>query len=264
MVKIAHKKIRIVILEAITMNHFESLIENLNQHLSSNRQSWLFGAGISCDANIPLMVQLTARIKTIITEAGEDKNIEIFESLSSNLETDAHVEHYLSHLGDLIALAERSKDKSASINNKHFSQPELRSLHSAIVEAIGITVRYGYKKNGADETIGRLDKPIVDIASHMNFLKALFRTRVNLTSRSNMTFFTTNYDTLLEDAMALEKIMVIDGFSGGAMGVWNPNKEFNSGITSPNQYNLYKLHGSVDWHRNDEFGNDLPSSNKIC
>lgn len=236
------------------MNDFESLIENLNQHLSSNRQSWLFGAGISCDANIPLMVPLTARIKTIITEAGDDKNIEIYESLSSNLETDAHVEHYLSHLGDLIALAERSKDKRASINNENFSQQELRCLHSAIVEAIGITVRYGYKKNGADETIGSLDKPIVDIASHMNFLKALFRMRENLTSRSNMTFFTTNYDTLLEDAMALEKNIVIDGFSGGAMGVWNPNKEFNSEITSPNQYNLYKLHGSVDWHRNDEFG----------
>ncbi|MDP3332027.1 MAG: SIR2 family protein [Methylococcaceae bacterium] len=236
------------------MNDFESLIENLNQHLNSNRQSWLFGAGISCDANIPLMYPLTARVNTIITEAGNNKNIEIYKALSSNLKTDAHVEQYLSHLGDLIALAERSKDKCASINNENFDQKELRSLHSAIVEAIGITVRYGYKKNGATEIIGSLDKPIVDIASHISFLKALFRTRVNLTSRSNITFFTTNYDTLLEDAMALEKIMVIDGFSGGAMGVWNPNKEFNSEITSPNQYNLYKLHGSVDWHRNDEYG----------
>ena len=236
------------------MNNFESLVENLNQHLSSNRQSWLFGAGISCNANIPLMSPLTDRVKIIITEADNDKNKEIYESLSSNLDTDAHVEHYLSHLGDLIALAERSKDKCASINNKNFNQQELRSLHSAIVEAIGITVRYGYKKNGADEVIGSLDKPIVDIDSHINFLKALFRTRANLTSRSNITFFTINYDTLLEDAMTLEKIMVVDGFSGGAMGFWNPDKEFNAKIISSNQYHLYKLHGSVDWHRNPDTG----------
>ena len=236
------------------MSDFESMLENLNQHLSSNRQSWLFGAGISCDANIPLMSPLTDRVKAIATEANNDKNKEIYESLISDLETEAHVEHYLSHLGDLIALAERSKEKCASINGSNFNQQELRSLYSAIVEAIGITVRYGYKKNGANEVIGSLDKPIVDIDSHINFLKALFRTRVNLTSRSNITFFTINYDTLLEDAMALEKIMVIDGFSGGAMGYWNPSKEFGTEITSSNQYHLYKLHGSVDWHRNNDVG----------
>jgi hypothetical protein len=59
---------------------------------------------------------------------------------------------------------------------------------------------------------------------------------------------------LLEDAMALEKIMIVDGFSGGAMGYWNPSKEFGAEITSSNQYHLYKLHGSVDWHRNIDVG----------
>ena len=238
------------------MNDFESLVETLNQHLSSNRQSWLFGAGISCDANIPLMHPLTNRVKAIITDGGSTKNKKIYESLSADLdETTAHIEHYLSHLGDLIALAERSKDKCASINGEKFNQEELVDLHSAVVNAIGKTVRYGYKKNDdGTEEIGRLDKPLVEITSHINFLKALFRTRENLKSRSKITFFTTNYDTLLEDAMALEKIMVVDGFSGGAMGYWNPDKEFKAEITSPNQYHLYKLHGSVDWHRNIDVG----------
>lgn len=76
------------------MNDFESLVENLNQHLNSNRQSWLFGAGISCAANIPLMYPLTDRVKAIIAEEDNDKNKEIYESLSSNIETNAHVEHY--------------------------------------------------------------------------------------------------------------------------------------------------------------------------
>jgi hypothetical protein len=181
------------------MNDFESLVENLNQHLSSNRQSWLFGAGISCDANIPLMYPLTKRVKKIITDGDSIKNKDIYTSLSSDLDEAAHIEHYLSHLGDLIALAERSKDKLASINGEKFKQKELGDLYSAVVIAIGNTVRYGYKKNeDGTEEVGCLDKPLVEITSHINFLKALFRTRANLKSRSKITFFTTNYDTLLE------------------------------------------------------------------
>lgn len=236
------------------MKDFESMVENLNQLLGSNSQCWLFGAGISYEANIPLMAQLTERVKAKINEADNDKNKEIYKLLGDDLETTAHIEHYLSHLGDLIALAERSKGKLASISNKEYSQQELTDLHLEIVKAIGETVRYGYKNTDGKEDIGSLGKSLVDITSHRNFLKALFRTRDNLTSRSNFTFLTTNYDTLLEDAMALEKIIVVDGFSGGAMGIWNPSIEFTAEVTLPNQYHLYKLHGSVDWHRNDEFG----------
>ena len=234
------------------------MVENLNQLLGSNNQSWLFGAGISYDANIPLMDQLTKRVKAIINDAVtnpvNDKNKAIYESLASDLEPNAHVEHYLSHLGDLIALAERGKKKNASINGSIYTQQELKDLHSVIIGAIGETVRYGYKNGGTTEVKGSLSEPIVVIDTHIKFLKALFRTRVNLTSRSNITFLTTNYDTLLEDALALEKIMVVDGFSGGAMGFWNPDKEFNAEITSPYQFHLCKLHGSVDWHRNPDVG----------
>ncbi|MCX7113694.1 MAG: SIR2 family protein [Proteobacteria bacterium] len=240
------------------MNDFESLVETLSLHVNADKQSWLFGAGISCDANIPLMYPLTTRVKEIIMQADNARNTEIYGSLSANLEADAHIEHYLSHLGDLIAIANRSKDKCAFIDGKNFSQQELRDLHSEIVQAIGKTVRYGYNKQGDDEVIGTLEEPIIDIATHVNFLKALFRAKKNL-SRSKITFFTINYDTLLEDAMALEKIMVVDGFSGGAMGFWNPGDEFITETTSSIKinhikYHLYKLHGSVDWHRSGEVG----------
>ncbi len=241
------------------MNDFENLVETLSQHIDADKQSWLFGAGISCDANIPLMYPLTTRVKEIIIQADNNNNKEIYGSLSANLEANAHIEHYLSHLCDLIAIADRSKDKCASINGKNFSQQELRDLHSEIVQAIGKTVRYGYKKDGDDEIIGTLEQPIIDIATHVNFLKALFRAKENRESRSKIRFFTINYDTLIEDAMALEKIMVVDGFSGGAMGFWNPCDEFILEATSsiknkPIKYHLYKLHGSVDWHRSGEVG----------
>ncbi len=119
------------------MNNFESMVETLNQLLESNKESWLLGAGISCDANIPLMDSLTKRVKTILTEADIGKNKKIYESLGANLDTTAHIEHYLSHLGDLIALAERSKDKCSSINGETYSIFILNQLLSYIELAPG-------------------------------------------------------------------------------------------------------------------------------
>ncbi len=84
-------------------------------------------------------------------------------------------------------------------------------------------------------------------------LKHFFQTRSNLERRSPITFFTTNYDTLLEDSLALHKKEVIDGFSGGAVGFWNPSKEFSRNKNS-NECFLYKLHGSVDWQRDANQG----------
>lgn len=236
------------------MSDFDELTEELKNHLDSSRQNWLFGAGISLDGNIPLMYPLTDRVEAILKAAGNAKDIEVYDSIVSELNESAHVEHYLSHLGDLIAIAERSKKNSSVVNGDSFNQDELRNLHASIISAIGNTVRYGYKKDGDDEIIGTSEGPIVDIESHLEFINALFRSRANLKSRSRLTFFTTNYDTLLEDALAFEKNIVIDGFSGGAVGFWNPEKEFNRITTDPEHCLLYKLHGSIDWHRDEERG----------
>ena len=96
--------------------------------------------------------------------------------------------------------------------------------------------------------------PIVEIESHVRFIRTLLLKKVNLERRSSVCFFTTNYDTLLEDALALNKIDVIDGFSGGAMGFWNPETEFTNKSDRIDRCLLYKLHGSVDWHRDSEHG----------
>lgn len=236
------------------MSDFDELTEELKNHLDSSRQNWLFGAGISLDGNIPLMYPLTDRVEAILKAVGSAKDTEIYDSIVSELNESAHVEHYLSHLGDLIAIAERSKNNSSVVNGDSFNQDELRNLHASIISAIGNTVRYGYKKSGDDEIIGTTEEPIVDIKAHLEFINALFRSRANLKSRSRLTFFTTNYDTLLEDALAFEKNIVIDGFSGGAVGFWNPEKEFNRITIDPEHCLLYKLHGSIDWHRDEERG----------
>ena len=232
---------------------FETILEDLRKQLDSSRQNWLFGAGISCDSNIPLMYPLTERVKEIIADANNLKDKEIYDLLTAELEDKCHIEHYLSHIGDMIALADRSKSKTVKIQDKPFSKDELLHLYRSIISAIGETVRYGYSKNGSI-LIGNSNNPIIEIDNHLKFVQALFSNRSNLVSRSKLTFFTTNYDTLLEDALGLEKYTVIDGFSGGAIGYWNPQNEFQDSNGLPNKCLLYKLHGSIDWQRDEKIG----------
>ncbi len=238
------------------MEKFEEQLESLKQHvLDASRQNWLFGAGISCDANIPLMCPLTDRVNGLIQDSGHDDDKLITAALKSELNEDSHVEHYLSHLGDLIALSERSRNMEASLNGANYSTEQLNHCYREIVKIIGTTMRYGYKKDGENEaTVGTISKPIVEIGSHVEFIQALFLNKVNLERRSSISFFTTNYDTLLEDALALNKINVFDGFSGGAMGFWNADLEFSSRSGRAESCSLFKLHGSVDWHRDSTHG----------
>jgi hypothetical protein len=241
------------------MEEFKNKLENLKQLLSSqSRQNWLFGAGISFGSKIPLMYPLTTRVEEIIEDAAKAKENEILASLKADLADDCHVEHYLSHLGDLLAIAERSKDKAAHIGANVYTSEQLRQLYLEIIKAIGGIVRYGYVganvEHGVKEEIGEATNPIVEITPHCEFVEALLINQSNLERRSKTTFFTTNYDTLLEDALALHKKVVCDGFSGGAVGFWNAEKEFSNTVTDSNTYQLYKLHGSIDWHRDDELG----------
>lgn len=238
--------------------NFETITEELRKQLDSSRQNWLFGAGVSVESNIPLMYPLTNRVKKIIEANKEDpnceKNTEIYTLLTKELEEKAHIEHYLSHLGDLIALANRSKSKSARVEKKSFTEEELLNIYRSIIAAIGETIRYGYSNNSGVENIGKLDNPIVEIEHHIKFVQAIFSNRSNLLSRSKLTFFTINYDTLLEDALGLEKFTVVDGFSGGAIAYWNPQLEFEDSHKLPNRCLLYKLHGSIDWQRDSKNG----------
>ena len=234
-------------------NNFESITEELRKQLDSSRQNWLFGAGISYESNIPLMYPLTERVKNIISESTNDKDIEIFTLLTAELQERSHIEHYLSHIGDLIALSDRSRTQSATLGSKSFTKEELLNLYRLIIAGIGDTIRYGYS-NISGEKIGSFLDPIVEIEHHINFVKAINSNRSNLLSRSKLTFFSTNYDTLLEDALGLEKFTVVDGFSGGAIAYWNPQFEFQEANSMPNRCLLYKLHGSIDWHRDEMKG----------
>jgi len=231
------------------MNDFNSKLEELSKLIETGTQIWLLGAGASFDAKIPLMHQLTRRVSSIVDHpyAG------LLAEIRSELETNAHIEHVLSHIGDLIAIAARRKIGKVNVGAEIYSHEALVDLHSEIVRCITETIRYGYREatEASPEEIGDSKTPIVEVKYHLSFMNALFKGRTNLESRSRVVFTTTNYDTLIEDALSLQKRRVIDGFSNGGIGFWIGHGETDFETLPTRSHPVIKLHGSVDWVRED-------------
>ncbi len=227
-------------------------LEDFQRHLNCPEQNWLLGAGTSFGAKIPLMWPLTDRVMQLVEKEGN--HFELLSDLKKELPEDTHVEHFLSHLGDYSALAERSKEKTVTINNKLRTIAELADAHNEVLKFIADTIRYGYVQGQDDnEEIGTKDKRIVKIDDHLSFVSALFDTaQAGLHDRRKpVRLFTINYDTLLEDALALGRIPYWDGFSSGSIAYRNHRygqEEPSSGFRAL----LIKLHGSIDWFQGED------------
>ncbi|MGP9679086.1 SIR2 family protein [Halomonas sp. AOP27-A1-41] len=227
-------------------------LAQLDNLLAAGNQSWLFGAGISLNAGIPLMWPLTERIFARADDDGEKDDFKILEHVKDQLDDSAHIEHILSQLGDLRAIADRSKDKSIDFEDIKLSVGELDQLHQRILSWIAETIRWGFKPSkpdGTPEEIGTSDNRIVVVDDHAAFVSALFdRSQAGIAERRRaVKLFTTNYDTLIEDALALGCFSYWDGFSGGAVAY----RCHRYGDDEPNfgdRAHVIKLHGSIDWH----------------
>lgn len=109
-----------------------------------------------------------------------------------------------------------------------------------------------------------LDLPKVDgnepLRNHRRFIKKVLTRPLNL-RRANI--FTLNYDTLLEQAADAEGAVLVDGFVGTLRRVFRP-ESYDLDFYFPAQttegrvhrfdraLHLYKLHGSITWHRCDQ------------
>lgn len=114
-------------------------------------------------------------------------------------------------------------------------------------------MRWGYiPASGASaEQVGKPGNPIVNIEHHRRFVRALYKVnRAGLDERRDaIQFVTTNYDTLIEDALALELIPYLDGFAGGAVAAWDEHSFRLMAGGPTTKAAITKLHGSIDWYR---------------
>jgi len=223
----------------------------IEEHLKCAEQNWLLGAGISFDANLPLMNSLTNKVKKEIEAEHAELYSKIIDPLVNELPNDFHIEHVLSHLGDYAALADRSSGKAVSLNGDVVKLTELEEVHEYILKSISETIRFGYVEGKGErpEQEGSLESPIVCVNSHVDFVDVLFNySQAGISERRKpINLFTTNYDTLLEDAMALKRILYWDGFSCGAVA-FRTLKYGDDFPANGFRANLVKIHGSIDWY----------------
>jgi hypothetical protein len=151
-------------------------LKQLDNLLAAADQSWLFGAGISLGADIPLMNPLTDRIFAKAVEENDARAIEVLTAVKAVLPDGSHIEHILSHLCDHATIAERSKTRKSQIGNVTIELAEFRTLHAKFLKWIAETVCWGYRpKRGTEpEVIGTQKKPIVTVDAHTAFVSALF------------------------------------------------------------------------------------------
>ena len=204
----------------------QEIFNEIKDLLSQGRTVFLFGAGSSKCAGLPLMADLSRSILNELT--GDSK--ELVDLIKKNLEENSTIEDYMSEIVDHISILNRSKnERKIIINDKGFS---LEKLENTLKEI----------KNFISKFIGK-DK--LDLKHHRNFIKELFSLRKNKSeAKLPIDFFTLNYDTLIEDAVALEKIRSSDGFNGGTTAYWRLENFDEKNLKA----RVFKIHGSVDWY----------------
>ncbi len=222
-------------LKIIFRHPFAKPIEEFEQLMEQSNKVFLIGAGCSKCAGLPLTMELTEEVLNRLKDGSNSKVI--LSSIKANYpsaNSNHTIEDYMSEIVDHIAICQRYiekgvKDKKIKIDLNEYSIQELKTALDEIKENIFKCI---------------VDRDI-DITEHRKFIKAVHKTlRYGKTkSQSRIDYIILNYDTLLEDALAIENINYVDGFYGGATGWWDIDiyKRFNS------ETKILKPHGSVDW-----------------
>ncbi len=219
--------------------------DTLDELMVQHGKVFLIGAGCSKCAGLPLMEELTTKVLEI--GALSDYTTEILKGIKEGFTgaSDPDIEDYLSEIIDLLAIAERRAERGATddqitIKDNRYSGQQLRESAEDIKRIISNIIEHN------DEQI--------DVVVHRKFVKAVHRPiRPGKTGNfDRVDYLCLNYDTLLEDALALERVSFSDGLEGGVTGWWNPADFERDGLSS----RIFKLHGSINWCEFD--GDPLP------
>lgn len=216
-------------------NHkpFSDVVNKIEEFMSQSNRTFLLGAGCSRCAGLPLTSELTTEVLKKLDESSITKTpLSSVEQCFTGSE-EATIEDYMSELVDLLAIVERRKERGVSkvavdIGGKSYEVTDLQRALDGIKRCISDCI----------------DKP-VDVSTHQQFVKAVHRTlRAGKTDNVKaVDYFILNYDTLIEDALALERLSYADGFCGGATGWWDEKSFDADGMDA----RVLKIHGSIDW-----------------
>lgn len=212
---------------------FSEAVMRLEELLVQSGRAFLLGAGCSKCAGLPLTAELTE--KALSSDALDATTKEILAAICGQFEgaADANIEDYLSELIDLLAIAERRDSRGAT-------QKEI-TLGKASYSAVQLRAAADQIKRG----IAGIIDSAVSIETHQHFVQSVHRPLRpgKAASDQAVDYLVLNYDTILEDALALERIPFSDGLDGGVTGWWSPSTFDRNGLSA----RVFKLHGSINW-----------------
>lgn len=195
------------------------LREQITEWLTGADTCFLLGAGCSVCAGKPLIGKLTENV----LNGTDAKLTQHFQGLKATGERPATVE-------DLINYLVRYREILGTITNAdghNISVDEIDAWLTAIKQKIVTEVADDWEPS----------------AHHQRFLR---RVR-GLPQRGPRDIFSLNYDTLLEASLDEQRIPYVDGFRGTNRAWFEPDTFDESGTS----YRLFKLHGSINWTRDD-------------
>ena len=219
-------------LSVFTNPELKDSLAELTGLFSQSDLSFLLGAGCSKPAGLPLMQELTQKV---LDEPGVSSGTkDLLGSIYSNFEgsATASIEDFMSELVDALSIAERRQARGAK-NNRAFVGGKERSIDE-IQEALDEIKKV---------IVSIIENANVSIADHQRFVRTIHHYLQSGKANRSVDYFVLNYDTLIEDALGLERIPYCDGFTGAATGWWEP-KTF---LENDKYARVYKVHGSVDW-----------------
>jgi hypothetical protein len=218
---------------------FSSAVNKLEELMTQSGRAFLLGAGCSKCAGLPLTAELTGKV--VVSNELDASTKEILTAIEGQFagSKDPNIEDFLSELVDLLAIADRrtlrgATKKEIAPATKAYSATLLRTATEQIKRAIAEV----------------MDQPI-SIETHWKFVKAVHRPirPGKAVGNRGVDYLVLNYDTLIEDALALEKVPFADGLEGGVTGWWNADTFSQEGLPA----RVLKLHGSINW---SEFPNE--------
>lgn len=225
---------------------FIAALDDLDELLSQSGKAFLIGAGCSKCASLPLTVELTAKVINHASLSATTKKIlgDIQAQFAGAVGT--NIEDFLSELVDLLAIADRRDFRGAAANTATIS---------------GVSYMASQLRDATDQikaAIAEILGANVDLTHHLAFVRAVHRPlRPGKTAAVHpVDYLVLNYDTLIESALALEKLRYADGLSGGKSAWWDPQCFSADGLSA----RVIKLHGSIDW--SELPGDPLPR--RIC
>src|SRR6266853_3070416 len=143
---------------------FDEAVRKLEELMTQSGRAFLFGAGCSKCAGLPLTAELTSKV--LANTSLDDNTKEILTALQTHFigATDPNIEDYLSELVDFIAIAERRRVRGATkkemdLAGRHYDARALSAAAEQIKSAIADAI----------------DQP-VSIETHWNFIKAVHST----------------------------------------------------------------------------------------